>query len=77
MKRDRHHRSGMQEHRWDLVDAVGRSPLLGPPQVRPGIDLAAVERRLLVTDELPAAERERLLTSVRELADAYARLGSH
>jgi hypothetical protein len=63
------------EHRWDLVDAVSRSPLLGPPRIRPGIDLAAVERRLLVTDELPATERERLLDIVRELADVYARLG--
>lgn len=63
------------ENRWDLVDAVSRSPLLGPPQIRPGIDLAAVERRLLVTDELPAAERERLLEVARELADLYARLG--
>ena len=65
------------EHRWDLVDAVSRSPLLGPPRIRPGIDLAAVERRLLVTDELAAAERERLLDSVRELADVFARLGAH
>jgi hypothetical protein len=63
------------EHRWDLVDAVSRSPLLGPPRVRPGIDLADVERRLLVTDEVPAAERERLLALVRELADIYGRLG--
>jgi hypothetical protein len=63
------------EHRWDLVDAVSRSPLLGPPRIRPGIDLAAVERRLLATDELPAAERERLIGVVRELADEYARLG--
>lgn len=54
---------------------MSRSPLLGPPQVRPGIDLAAVERRLLVTDELPAAERERLLEVVRELAGVYARFG--
>ena len=72
-----HHRAvaSAHDHRWDLVDAVSRSPLLGPPQVRPGIDLAAVERRLLVTDELPAAERERLLEVVRELAGVYARLG--
>jgi hypothetical protein len=63
------------EHRWDLVDAVSRSPLLGPPRIRPGIDLAAIERRLLATDELPAAERERLLEVVRDLADVYARLG--
>jgi hypothetical protein len=64
------------EHRWDLVDAVTRSPLLGPPQIRPGIDLATVERRLLATDELPAAERERLIKSVRELADVFSRLGT-
>jgi hypothetical protein len=72
-----HHRvvASAHENRWDLVDAVSRSPLLGPPQIRPGIDLAAVERRLLVTDELPAAEREHLLEVARELADLYARLG--
>jgi hypothetical protein len=63
------------EHRWDLVDAVSRSPLLGAPRIRPGIDLAAIERRLLATDELPASERERLIGIVRELADVYARLG--
>jgi hypothetical protein len=51
------------ERKWDLVDAVSKSPLLGPPVVRPGIDLAAVERR------------ERLIASVRELAEVYARLG--
>jgi hypothetical protein len=77
MKRSRHHRHVAHEHRWDLVDAVSRSPLLGPPRIRPGIELAAVERRLLVTDELPAAERERLLESVRELADVVERLGVH
>jgi hypothetical protein len=75
MKRCRQYRSVANDHRWDLVDAVSRSPLLGPPRIRPGIDLAAVERRLLVTDELPAAERERLLDSARELADVYSRLG--
>jgi len=64
-----------REHRWDLVDAVSRSPLLGPPRIRPGIDLAAVERRLLAADDLPDAERERLIGAVRELADVYARLG--
>src|SRR5215470_1403821 len=57
------------ERKWDLVDAVGRSPLLGPPVVRPGIDLADVERRLLAAEGLPAAERERLIGSVRELAE--------
>ena len=65
------------ERRWDLVDAVSRSPLLGPPRIRPGIVLATLERRLLATDELAAAERERLIDSVRELADVYARLGAH
>ena len=62
------------EHKWDLVDAVSRSPLLQPPRVRPGIDLAAVEQRLLAADELPVAERERLIASVRELADVLARI---
>jgi hypothetical protein len=66
----------MHEHRWDLIDAVSKSPLLGPPRIRPGIDLAVVERRLLVADELPASERERLIDSVRELADVFSRLGS-
>jgi hypothetical protein len=66
----------MHERRWDLVDAVSRSPLLGPPRVRPGIDLAVVERRLLVAEDLSAAERERLIGSVRELADVFARLGT-
>ena len=65
------------ERRWDLVDAVSRSPLLGPPRIRPGIDLAAVERRLLADDGLAAAERERLLDAVREIADVFARLGAH
>ena len=62
------------EHKWDLVDAVSRSPLLQPPRVRPGIDLAAVEQRLLAADELSVAERERLVASVRELADVLARI---
>jgi hypothetical protein len=66
----------MHDHRWDLVDAVSRSPLLGPPRIRPGIDLAVVERRLLAADELQAAERERLIASVRELAEVFARLGA-
>jgi hypothetical protein len=63
------------EHKWDLVDAVSRSPLLLPPRIRPGIDLADVERRLLATDDLPASDRERLVDAVRELADVYGRLG--
>jgi len=62
------------QHKWDLVDSVSRSPLLAPPQVRPGIDLAAVEQRLLAADELPASERERLVRSARELADVWARI---
>ena len=56
------------EHKWDLVDAVGRSPLLGPPRIPRGIDLAELEQRLLAADDLPASERERLIASVRELA---------
>ncbi len=63
------------EHKWDLVDAVSRSPLLGPASIRPGIDLADVERRLLASQNLPASDRERLIGSVRELADVYGRLG--
>jgi hypothetical protein len=62
------------EHKWDLVDAVSRSPLLVPPSISPGIDLADVERRLLTSEDLPASERERLVGSVRELADVYGRL---
>jgi hypothetical protein len=62
------------EHKWDLVDAVSRSPLLQPHWVRPGIDLAAVEQRLLAADDFPVAERERLIGSVRELADVWARI---
>jgi hypothetical protein len=62
------------EHKWDLVDAVSRSPLLGPPRIRRGIDLAALEQRLLAADDLSASERERLIDSVRELADVYDRL---
>jgi hypothetical protein len=30
----------------------------------------------MATDELPAAERERLIKSVRELADVFSRLGT-
>lgn len=63
------------EHKWDLVDAVSRSPLLGPPRIQPGIDLAALERRLLAANDLSASERERLIDSVRELADVSERLG--
>lgn len=63
------------EHKWDLVDAVSRSPLLAPPTIRPGIDLADVERRLLASEDLPASDRERLIGSVRELAEVYGRLG--
>ena len=55
------------DHKWDLVDAVGRSPLLGTPQIAPGIELAEVERILLGADGLPAAEKERLISSAREL----------
>jgi len=63
------------EHKWDLVDAVSRSPLLGPSTVRPGIDLADVERRLLASEDLPASDRERLIAAVRELAAVYSQLG--
>ena len=66
----------MPRHKWDLVDAVSRSPLLGPPQIAPGIELAEVERILLGADGLPAAEKERLISSVRELADVYVRLAT-
>jgi hypothetical protein len=34
-----------------------------------------VERRLLGSENLPASDRERLIESVRELADVYSRLG--
>jgi hypothetical protein len=61
------------EHRWDLVDAVRRSPLLGVAEVPPGIELADVERSLLDADGVSAAERERLLASLHELASAYVR----
>ena len=62
------------DHQWDLVDAVGRSPLLGSAQVPPGIELREVEQALLAADEILAADRERLIASVRELAEAYVRL---
>ena len=69
---------GMKQHapdnKWDLVDAVSRSPLLSAAQIAPGIELADVERMLLAADGMPAAEQERLITSVRELADVYVRL---
>ena len=63
------------EHKWDLVDAVSRSPLLAPATIRPGIDLADVERRLLASETLPASDRERLIAAVRELAAVYSQLG--
>jgi len=63
------------EHKWDLVDAVSRSPLLAGPTIRPGIDLADVERRLLASETLPASDRERLIGAVRELAAVYSQLG--
>jgi hypothetical protein len=59
------------EHKWDLVDAVGRSPLLGPATLPQGIDLAGVEQMLLRAEALPAADRERLIAAARELADVY------
>jgi len=62
------------DHRWDLVDAVGRSPLLGHSQVPSGIELVEVEQLLLGADGLSAAEQERLIASVRELAEVYVRL---
>lgn len=64
------------DHKWDLVDAVSRSPLLGTPQTAPGIELAEVERVLIGADGLSASEKERLLASVRELADTYVRLAT-
>ena len=60
------------DRRWDLVDAVSRSPLLTSPQVAGGIDLAEIERALLAADGIAAAERERLIAAVRELAEVYA-----
>lgn len=62
--------------RWDLIDAVGRSPLLTPPQVEPGIDLAFVEQALLRDLTLRAADRERLIAAARELAAVYRRVTS-
>lgn len=64
------------DHKWDIVDAVSRSPLLGSPRIAPGIELSDVERTLLAADAMPAAELERLIASVRELADVYVRLNS-
>ena len=79
-KRAPGHHHGMDQHaldhKWDLVDAVSRSPLLGTPQIAPGIELAEVERILLGADGLPAVEKERLITSARELADVYIRLAT-
>lgn len=60
--------------KWDLVDAVSRSPLLTSPQVAGGIELAEIEKALLAADGISAAERERLITAVRELAEVYVRL---
>ena len=51
-------------------------PLLGTPQIAPGIELAEVERILLGADGLSAAEKERLISSARELADVYVRLAT-
>lgn len=62
--------------RWDLVDAIGRSPLLGPPQLAAGVDLAAVEQALLADLTLIASERERLIAAARELAVVYRRVAS-
>jgi hypothetical protein len=62
------------EHKWDLVDAVSRSPLLGAPQIHSQIDLADVERRVFTAGDLSMAERERLIKAARELADVYDRL---
>jgi hypothetical protein len=53
---------------WELVEAVGRSPLLQQPSIEPGIELADVERALLAADDVEAVERERLLAATRELA---------
>jgi hypothetical protein len=60
--------------RWDLVDAVGRSPLFTPPQLEPGMDLSIVEEALLRDVRLLAADRERLIAAVRELANVYSAL---
>jgi hypothetical protein len=60
--------------RWDLVDAVSRSPLFGPPQLAHGIDLARVEQTLLRDRSLLAADRERLIAAARELAAVYRTL---
>ena len=62
------------DHRWDLVDAVSRSPLLGLPEMPAGIELADVEKALREADGLSAAERERLIASLRELASVYVQL---
>jgi hypothetical protein len=57
---------------WELVDAIGRSPILQAAHVPTGIELAEVERLLLAADDMDAVERERLLVAVRELADFAA-----
>jgi hypothetical protein len=62
------------EPNWELVDAVARSPLLGGAEIEPGIDLADVERALLATDCVAAADCERLVIAARELATAFRRL---
>ena len=61
-------------NKWDLIDAVSRSPLLTSPQVAGGVELAEVEKALLSADGISAAERERLIAAVRELAEIYVRL---
>jgi hypothetical protein len=63
------------EHKWDIVDAVSRSPLLHEPTIRRGIQLAEVERLLIARSELPVQERERLIEAARELAGVFDRLG--
>ena len=62
------------KRRWDLVDAVSRSPVLSPARIRSGVTLSEVERLLLTTTALPVADRERLINSARELIDVYDRL---
>jgi hypothetical protein len=59
------------EHRWDIVDAVSRSPLFNSAELAAGVDLAHVERFLLTTELISASELERLIDAVRELARIY------